>query len=504
MKILSAKQIKEADAYTIAHEPIASIDLMERAAANCFKWIIENTNPGVRFTIFCGTGNNGGDGLAIARMLHQFGCPVTTYIVHSESKASADFLTNETRLKNIDEAICIDITSITELPLISTNDIIIDALFGTGLNKPIKGVAADLIQYINHSRSIVIAIDMPSGLFADQPSGVSSNQIIKATYTLSFQLHKLAFFFAENAPYTGEVIILPIGLNEQFIDSCQSNYELIETTHIQHIIKPRPFFSHKGNYGKAAIIAGSYGKMGAAVLAAKACLRTGCGLLTMIIPKCGYDILQTTVPESMVICDENDTMISSEYSLDTFDTIGIGPGIGTANETVNVFKQILQHYKQPIVIDADAINIIAANKELMDLIPPESIFTPHPKEFERLVGKTNDHFERNKLQIEFSTKHNVFIVLKGRYTCISCPDGSCYFNPTGNPGMAKGGSGDTLTGMLTGLLSQGYSSKDTCITGVYLHGLAADIAVQTTGEYSLLASDMIDHIGQAFKKETGH
>ena len=502
MKILSAKQIREADQYTIEHEPVASIDLMERAATACFKWIVQHFDVINSFKVFCGTGNNGGDGLAIARMLHDSGYAVTTYIIRSGGNAAEDFKTNETRLRDLKKSIVIDIDSKKNFPEFSDGDIIIDAVFGTGLNKPAKDLTADVIKYIDNSEAKIISIDIPSGLFADQSSVDSANQIIKAAYTLSFQVYKLAFFFAENAEYVGDVIILPIGLNEKFISSCQSNYELLEEKHIHRILKKRKSFSHKGNYGHAAIVAGSLGKMGAAVLAAKACLRTGAGLLTVHIPEIGYEIMQTSIPEAMCSTPNfschSQTISAPFVDLDKYSSIGIGPGIGTSEETANALKQIIQDYKKPMVIDADAINIISENKTWMDFIPAESILTPHPKEFERLVGKSNNHFERNKMQLEFSKRYNIFIILKGKYTCITCPDGMSYFNPTGNPGMAKGGSGDVLTGMITGLLTQGYSSKEACIAVVYLHGLAADIAVKETGEYSLLATDLINSIGKAF------
>src|SRR6185436_4161054 len=240
----------------------------------------------------------------------------------------------------------------------------------------------------------------------------------------------------------------------------------------------------------------------AAVLSAKACLRSGAGLLTVIVPGCGYEIMQTSVPEAMIQCDENEKFISSDHITDAFNVVGMGPGIGTGKETAGALKQIIQNFRKPMVIDADAINIISENKTWLDFVPAESIFTPHPKEFERLAGKSKDHFERNKMQIEFSKRYNVFVILKGRYTCISSPDGMCYFNPTGNPGMAKGGTGDALTGMITGFLAQGYSSKEACIAAVYLHGLAADIAIKETGEHSLLASDLINYIGKAFLQLT--
>ena len=274
--------------------------------------------------------------------------------------------------------------------------------------------------------------------------------------------------------------------------------EKITKNYISSIIKKRNPISHKGDYGHALIIAGSYGKIGAAVLNAKACLKTGVGLLTMHIPKCGYEILQSTIPEAMVSCDDQFKIISKSITLDHFNAIGIGSGIGTASETANVVKEILTTYKNPMVIDADAINIISQNKSWLKLIPKNSIFTPHLKEFERLVGIGKNELEINNLQIEFSKKYFVYTVLKGHHTCISTPTGKCFINTTGNAGMAKGGTGDSLTGMLASLLAQGYSSKDASIAAVYLHGLAGDIASVKTGEYSLLASDLIDCIGNAF------
>ncbi len=274
--------------------------------------------------------------------------------------------------------------------------------------------------------------------------------------------------------------------------------EKITKNYISSIIKKRNPISHKGDYGHALIIAGSYGKIGAAVLNAKACLKTGVGLLTIHIPKCGYEILQSTIPEAMVSCDDQFKIISKSIILDHFNAIGIGSGIGTASETANVVKEILTIYKNPMVIDADAINIISQNKSWLKLIPKNSIFTPHLKEFERLVGIGKNELEIDNLQIEFSKKYSVYTVLKGHHTCISTPNGKCFINTTGNAGMAKGGTGDSLTGMLTSLLAQGYSSKDASIAAVYLHGLAGDIASVKTGEYSLLASDLIDCIGNAF------
>jgi len=499
MKILTVDEIKQVDEYTILHEPIDSIHLMERAANASANWITQHIQPHLLINIFCGTGNNGGDGLAIARLLLKKGFNVKIFIVRSAAVPTLDFVENNKRLISLENADIIDLASQDQFPQLSKNDMVIDALFGIGLNKPITGIYSQVIKKINESLCPIIAIDIPSGLMSDTSSAANDGAIIKATYTLSFETVKLAFMMPENADFVGQFYILLIGLNQDIIQTFTNSPQLLELSMVQHILQPRKQFAHKGNFGHAVIIAGSYGKMGAAVLAAKACLRMGAGLLTMHVPSCGYSIIQTSIPEAMVTCDEHDKFIATSIVLGRHQAIGIGPGLGCEKETANVLKLILRQNTQPMVIDADAINIISEKLSWMKLITAGSIFTPHPKEFERLVGKTSNQFERFSKQVEFSKRYQIFIVLKGKYTCITCPDGQAYFNSTGNPGMAKGGSGDALTGILTGLLAQGYSPKETCLLGVYLHGLAGDLAMAEIGERSLLASDLIDYIGKAYQ-----
>ncbi len=328
----------------------------------------------------------------------------------------------------------------------------------------------------------------------------NSDAIVRAAHTFSFQFYKLAFMFAENAQFFGKVHVVEIGLSQAYISKSKSDFEITDEEIIKAVIRPRDPFSHKGNYGHALLIAGSKGKMGAAVLAAKACLRSGVGLLTVQIPKCGYTVLQTAVPEAMCIEDENDSYITSQLMYDAYNAIGIGPGINTVQETAFVLQQLLASFTKPMVIDADALNIISQNKTWLKKIPANSILTPHPKEFERLFGKTQNNFERNQLQRQCSKKYNVVIVLKGKYTCITSPDGKCFFNPTGNAGMAKGGSGDVLTGMITALLAQSHYAFDAAVAGVYLHGLAGDVAAKRFGEHSVLASDIVEGISMAFEE----
>ncbi|MES2618679.1 MAG: NAD(P)H-hydrate dehydratase [Bacteroidota bacterium] len=495
MKILSAEQIRAVDAYTIASTPIASIDLMEKAAKQCFEWIAKRYPNSTHCTLFCGTGNNGGDGLALARMLHEGGYAISLYVVHAGHKAGADFTQNQKRLLKNDKIRQQDITTEADIPEISPATLVIDALFGTGLNEPLSGIAAETVYKINSSGATVIAIDMPSGLIAD--SSCIENVIVKAHHTLSFQLPKLAFMMPENESYVGIFHLLNIDLSEAHIANSPTQYTITDAADIRAILKPRTPFSHKGTYGHVALLAGSHGKMGAAVLAAKACLHSGAGLLTVHVPACGYEILQTALPEAMVITDDDDNYLTTPFELGRYTAVAIGPGIGTAMDTAAVLHHVVRHYHGPLVVDADAINTLGENEGWTELLPKGCILTPHPREFERLAGKTKNNFDRLMLQQKFSMRHGVYIVLKGHFTSITCPDGHIYFNPTGNAGMAKGGNGDVLTGIVTALLAQGYSSHDAALAGTYLHGLAGDIAVKRTGEWSMLGTDLIDSIGAA-------
>jgi NAD(P)H-hydrate epimerase len=500
MKILSAEEIRLWDQFTIRHEPIASIDLMERASGKCVDWLEENGYVENSFTIFCGKGNNGGDGLAIARMLAEKNYPVTVNILESGHKGTEDFQTNLARLHQYPEVDIRFIQAEENFHELKKNDMIIDALYGSGLNRGIDGVTAKLVEHMNDSGCEIISIDIPSGLFTDRSS--KGNIIIRARHTLGFQCYKPAFLVAENAEYIGEVHILDIGLHKDFYNSVNSLYELVDDTIIHAIYKPRNPFAHKGNFGHALLVAGSYGKIGAALLSAKACLRSGAGLLTVHIPKCGYEILQGKVPEAMVETDCNSLFNTKiDDDLRNYKTIGIGPGIGTASETKTMLREIFGTYRNPVVLDADALNSMATQKDLLKLIPGGSILTPHPKEFERLFAESANDFERIQLALQKAKELNCIIVLKGHYTLIAIPDdpvGRGFFNGTGNAGMATAGSGDVLTGILTGLLAQGYSAVETAILGVYLHGLAGDFAAREFSMEAMIASDIIENLGAAF------
>ena len=504
MKILPVEKIREADAFTIENEPVASIDLMERAASKVYDWFMKRCKTKeVSVKIFCGIGNNGGDGLALARMLFFTGIIPQVFVVRFSDKMSRDCEVNFNRLKEETETPMYDIFSEDDFPIIKDNDIVIDAIFGSGLNRNVEGFAAELISHLNNNNAIRIAIDIPSGLFADggqqsmfiaHSSQLIAHSIFKADYTLSFQFPKLAFMFPENDAFVGRWEVLDIGLHKDFIDNVETlNFYTTEGMAMP-ILRKRTKFSHKGTYGHALLVAGSTGKTGAALLAAEACLRTGVGLLTAHLPKDALLPMQIYLPEAMTSIDKSETHCTEIDDIIPYTAIGVGPGIGKNAETTTLLKKIIQEATQPLVLDADALNIISENPTWLSFLPDNTILTPHPKEFERMFGKTNDSYERLELQRKMSVIHNIIIVLKGAHTAITFPNGTCFFNSTGNPGMATAGSGDVLTGMILSLLAQRYTPQEAALLGVYLHGKAGDEAAKEIGENSMIARDIVKSI----------
>lgn len=499
MKILSVEQVREWDQYTIQHEPVSSLDLMERAAAAATAWIIEHSVVGTSYHIFCGKGNNGGDGLAIARQLCEHGYSVNVDILEFGHKGTEDFQANLARLHQYPSVNIRFIQAEESIHVPAGDEVVIDALFGSGLNRALEGVSAVVVENINRSGRPVISIDLPSGLFGDRSS--VGNPIVKASHTLTFQCMKLALLVAENADFTGEVHVLDIGLDPSYLQNIETRYNLIDREMIAAIYKPRGRFGHKGTYGHALVIAGSYGKIGAAVLAAGACLRSGAGLVSCHIPKCGYEIMQSAVPEAMVMTDFNSSFVTKiEADLTSYKSVGIGPGIGRASETVTFLQELLKSYNRPMVLDADALNITGSNRHLLKAFPKGSILTPHPKEFTRLFDESKDEFDRIGVAMRKAKELGVVIVLKGHHTTIATPDGNIFFNSTGNAGMATGGSGDVLTGILTGLLAQGYESVEAAVLGVYLHGLAGDIAAAELSKEAMIAGDIVKALGLAYQQ----
>ncbi len=496
MKIFTAEQIKNWDAYTIQNEPIVSIDLMERAAHASVEWLILQNLVRQPIHIFCGKGNNGADGLAIARLLLKQGCTVSVYILEFGYPGTDEFQTNLHRLHGL----TFNIHFIQEqgfFPEIPSGHLIIDSIFGTGLNKPLEGITEKLIRHLNQSNNLRVAIDIPTGMFADTSS--KDCAVFHADFTLSFQVPKLCFFLSENEDDCGAVHILDIGLLPSYVEITESKNLLTEVTFIKKLIRPRHAYAHKGNYGHALIMGGSYGKMGAALLAAKACLHSGSGLVTVYTGSGGCNILQTALPEAMFEADPCADHISKlpDDGL-RYNAIGMGPGIGMHESTGTTVLRLLETIHVPTVLDADALNLLSIKKDFASLLHEECILTPHPKEFERLFGPSKNDFERMERAKEKAQELNVYIVLKTHHTLIACPDGTSYFNNTGNPGMATGGSGDVLTGILTGLLAQGYSLKEACLLGTYLHGLAGDLGAQQLSQEALLAGDIIHNIGKAY------
>jgi NAD(P)H-hydrate epimerase len=500
MKIFRSGQIKEIDNFTILHEPIASHELMDRAASRLFSWYVNRFERSRRVIVFAGPGNNGGDGLALSRMLVQDRYEVELNYVKFTDKTSADWEFNFRRLKGDSRIEIKTLTSPEQFPVISSNDIIIDAIFGSGLTRPVEGLPKEIIGLINDTTSIKISVDIPSGLFGEDNSGNDQDAIVRSDFTLSFQFPKLSFLFAENSDFVGQWEVLPIGLSETAIRNISSPYSFAAKDVVAPLLKTRRKFDHKGVYGHGLLIAGSKGKMGAAVLGAGASLRSGIGLVTCHIPSSGRIIMQTAVPEAMVQTDESDDTISNLDLSGSYDAAAIGPGIGTGVATAKALHSFLENFRKPVVIDADAINILAGNQGWYSLLNPAVILTPHPKEFERIAGKSRNSYDRLQKQIEFSVKHNCIVLLKGAYSSVTTPEGNIIFNSTGNPGMATAGSGDVLTGIILSLLAQGYSAENAAMAGMYIHGLAGDIAADYTGFESLIASDIINNIGNAYNR----
>lgn len=505
MKIFNSDQVREIDEYTIKNEPVLSVDLMERAAVRLFKWFSEKFERSKHVLIFAGPGNNGGDGLALARILAANRYDPEVFYVKFTEKTSDDWLENRQRLEKFTTVPFNIISKSDDFPVISSDDIIIDAIFGSGLTRPVEGLPAEVIKHINQSDSTKISIDIPSGLFAENNTKNSYDCVVKTDYTLSFQFPKISFLFVENEMFTGQWIVLPIGLNTTAIKNISTPYFFIQNEDVAPMIRSRKKFDHKGMFGHGLLVAGSHGKMGAAVLGAKAALRSGIGLLTCHIPSEGNLILQSTVPEAMSETDNSEMFISDDLETDKFSAVGIGPGLGTEQESQKVLQNLLLTCKKPMVIDADALNTLGLNRNWFSLLNENIILTPHPKEFERLTCPAENSYSRLQNQKEFSKTHNCIVVLKGAYTSVSTPDGKVYFNSTGNPGMASGGSGDVLTGIILSLLTQGYAPENAALAGVYLHGMAGDIAAEKSCFESMLASDIINEIGHAYNRiKTGN
>ncbi len=505
MKIFTSAQIHELDRYTIENEPIKSIDLMERAAGAITHAITETWSDDTPVIVFAGPGNNGGDALAVARMLAEKKYFVSVFLFNTKGKLSEDCEENKRRL--IDHGLIESFTEVTnefDPPKLESGMLVVDGLFGSGLNKPLTGGYSSLVKYINQSDATVVSIDVPSGLMTEDNTYNVRANIIRADVTLTLQTKKLSFLFAENQSIIGELRILDIGLSKDGLEKTVTSYNVLEEENVKKLLRRRDDYAHKGDMGNALIIAGSYGMAGAAILATRACLRCGVGKVAVCTPRRNNDILQISVPEAVMHIDKDDYFFSEAIDTTGYDALGIGPGLAKQETTSIAFISQLRRSTVPTVVDADGINILASHRAWVQQMPKGIIMTPHPGEFDRLAGNNfTDSYERLATAREMAEHFQVYIILKGHYSALCLPNGEIMFNPTGNAGMATAGSGDVLTGMITGFLARGYSQVDACILGMYMHGLAGDLAAKKLGMESLMASDIIRFLPQAFHRLEG-
>lgn len=500
MKILSAQQLHELDLYAIQQEGITSAQLMERAATAVKKEIMKRWSGETPVVVFAGQGNNGGDALAVARMLHEEGYDVTTYLINPTGKLSADCQQNRDLLLDCDGARLTEVTSQFEPPQLTGQTLVVDGLFGTGLKRSLSGGFASLVKFINASPAQVVSIDMPSGLMCEDNTMNVRSHIVCADLTLTFHRPKLAMFMADCQTYIGELKVLDIGLSEKRTAAMDTPYEVAEESDVCGMLRSRNEFGHKGTFGHALLVAGSYGMAGAAILAARACLRSGVGKITVHTPTANNAILQVAVPEAVLNLDSHAERITVPVDTTPFDSLAIGPGIGTHSDTALAFIEQVRHTHIPLLIDADGLNILGGHKGWLQQVPKDCILTPHPAEFCRVGNHATDSFGILNGAREMAAEHKFYIILKGHFTAVCTPEGRVCFNPTGNSGMATAGSGDALTGIILALLAEKYPALNACRLGVYLHGLAGDLAASELGEESVTASDIIGYLPAAFKQ----
>ena len=502
MKLFTTQSTKLLDQLTIEYEPIDSIDLMERAAEALTEEISKTVSPDRRLYIFAGPGNNGGDALATARLLLGLGYQPAVYLFNTmpNHRLSPDCARNCDRLRATGITQFYEITNQFTPPKIEPGDVVIDGLFGTGLREPLTGGFTSLVRYINESGAFVIAIDIPSGLFGEWNPEASSDRVVQADLTLTFQTPKLAFFFAENTQFTGRVKVLDIGLHPRAIAETETGYHLTTVADVAPRLHSRAKFSDKRTYGHLLLAAGQHGMMGAAILAARAAMHSGAGLVSVHAPRCANLILQTAIPEAIFSPDSGEEHIEAIPTYPRYTALAVGPGMGCNETSIAALMHLLDEVKRPLVLDADALNCIAQEQSILRRLPSRTILTPHIYELERMFGPMNDDAARLKCATHVATKYDIIVVLKGAHTAIALPDGSIHFNSTGNPGMATAGSGDVLTGIIGSLLAQGYSPEEAAIIGVFVHGTAGDIATRQEGEEYITAGDIVARLGQAFKQ----
>ncbi len=501
MKIFTTENIRKIDRYTIDDEGVSSQELIHRVAEGVVGEIISRWSPSKPTMVFAGAGNNGADALIVAKLLIEAG--FNTHVVLINVKG--DSLSRDCRLAR-EELMSLGNVSMTEIvhtahiPPLTADHLVVDGLFGTGLHNPLEGGYMAMARYINESGATVLSIDVPSGMFGDWNTRVLARNVVHADYTVAVQFPRLAFFLSDNADLVGKWKVVDIGLSRRAIEETPTKYFYIEKDDVKRVLKVRPDFCSKADFGHALLISGCYGMMGAAVLAARGALRAGVGKLSVHSARCGFNVLQTAVPEALFSPDRNDIVISDMTPRFSYTAIGVGPGIGTNDATKGALETLIKTIKRPMVLDADALNIIARNPSLIDHITPGSILTPHAGEFDRIFGSQASAEVRLLKALEVAHKYKLIIVLKGHYSATVRPDGKVFFNSTGSAAMATGGSGDVLTGIITSLLAQGYKSEAAATAGVYIHGLAGDIAARSEGDYGTTAADIAASVGKAIKE----
>ncbi len=501
MKLFTNSQISSIDSYTVEHEPILSVNLMERAVRKLFDWFKTKYNHSQHIYLFAGPGKNGGDGLALARMLIIDGYRVSLFLVHETDNIADETRINLDRLVVNPKASVVKVESYFDFPVIGAGDVVVDAIFGAGLSRPCSGISLDVVKFINSSIAEVVSIDVPTGFRGENNCGVDADGVVKASWTVTFQFPKISFLLSDLAECLGNWVVLDIGLHAGAIENEESDFYYFEAQDVAAVLKNRKPFSHKGTYGHVLLCAGSKGMIGAAVLASKGCVRAGVGLLTVHLPACGVDVMQSSLPEAIVSTDADSDSLSVIPDMSKFSVVAVGPGLGQKTVTQMFLRELLSVAgAKPMILDADALNIMSLNPEWWSLVPEMSIITPHPGEFDRLTEHHSNAWSRMMSAIDFAETHKVVVVLKGHNTLVASPDGTAFFNSSGNAGMASGGCGDVLTGILAALMAQGYQATDAALLGVYLHGLAGDIVLGRQSEESLIASDIVEEIGAAFKQ----
>jgi hydroxyethylthiazole kinase-like uncharacterized protein yjeF len=513
MKVVTPKQMNKIDSLAINSMGIPGIVLMENAALRVVEEVCSYLGrvSCKKVFVFAGKGNNGGDAFAVARHLFNKGAKVYTYTVADKKDIAGDALTNLKILENLGVEVW-ELTNLLQLENLkselSTADLVIDGIFGTGLKGKIEGLQAAVIKAINLSGKPVISIDIPSGI-----NGETSEVLgccIKALKTVTFALPKIGLILHPGCEFAGELITADIGIPHKVIDSLNIKTKVILRSFVSSLIPVRHCESNKGDYGRVLIVTGSAGMTGAGCLSAGAALRTGAGLVYLAVPASLSHIYSTSLKESMTVSlEDQGTGFLNRKSIKPLlanmkrkDVIAIGPGLSVNKNIIEIVDAVIKNSEVPVVMDADALNAVARDTSVLKQRKTQIVVTPHPGEMARLTGMSIEDVQSNRLETakEFAAQYGVITVLKGAKTIIADPDGTVYINPSGNPGMATAGAGDVLTGIISGFIGQGVKPFEAAVAGVYLHGMAGDRAAEQKGQHGLIAGDIIEELPYAIKE----